>query len=313
MFSNLQKSHMPFIAHGKVPEFKPKAFCCLWVNGKWKLHHLENDEWKRVNTGLPDDATECSPTAEYIDGKWKISFIAGGFEADRSFYLYRVSDLDNPTSEKVVQADVGYIWKNKIVSAKRNGTIDIYEPRQPISLNLPNVEYLYRISYNPNNPQELLISGKLKTGELFSWICNPTAKYLQEICNGNEVAYKMAISKGKYYYAKRNDGFEDRTIVEAENLQKRDLDFEENIAITLNVQSPSNLKMLQNFTSATFRWAKSGFRIADDETLEKRKAICDSCKYWSPTSRMGMGKCLKCGCSSLKLKFKTEKCPIGKW
>lgn len=304
---------MPFIAHGKAPEFKPKAFCCLWINNRWKLHHLENGEWKRVNTGLPEDATECSPTAEYVDGKWKISFIAGGFEADRRFYLYRIPDLDNPVSEKVVQADVGFIWKNKIVSAKRNGTIDIYEPRRPISLNLPTVEYLYRISYNPNNPQELLISGKLKTGELFSWICNTTAKYLQEICNGNEVAYKMAISKGKYYYARRNDCFEDRTIIEAENLQKRVLNFEKNVVITLGVQSPSNLKMLQNFTRASFRWVKSGFKIADEETFGRRKSICDSCQYWNAKARMGMGKCLKCGCSSFKLKLETEKCPIGKW
>ena len=313
MFSNLQKSHMPFIAYGKSPEFIPKAICCLWVNNKWKLHHFENGEWKRINTGLPEDATECSPTAEYIDGKWKISFIAGGFEPDKKFYLYRIADLENPISEKVLQADVGFIWKNKIISAKRNSEIFINDSKQSISLRIPNVQWLYRISYNPDNPQEFLISGQLNTGKLFSWICNPTAKYLQEICNNDEVAYKLAISHGRCFYAKRGNGFEDRTIVEAENLQKRDLDFEENIAITLKVQSPSNLKMLQNFTSATFRWAKSGFRIADDETLEKRKAICDSCKYWSPTSRMGMGKCLKCGCSSLKLKFKTEKCPIGKW
>ena len=176
-----------------------------------------------------------------------------------------------------------------------------------------NVQWLYRISYNPNNPQEFLISGQLNTGKLFSWICNPTAKYLQEICNNDEVAYKLTISHGRCFYAKRGNGFEDRTIVEAENLQKRVLDFAENVVMTFGVQSPSNLKMLQNFTNASFRWAKSGFKIADDETLEKRKAICDSCKYWSPTSRMGMGKCLKYGCSSLKLKFETEKCPIGKW
>lgn len=58
-------SHMPFIAYGEAPYFEPKAFCCLMLNGKWKLHHFYNGKWERVNTGLPDDATECSPTAEW--------------------------------------------------------------------------------------------------------------------------------------------------------------------------------------------------------------------------------------------------------
>ena len=77
--------------------------------------------------------------------------------------------------------------------------------------------------------------------------------------------------------------------------------------------SPSMLKMLQNFTNATFRWASAGFKIADDETLAKRQAICDTCQYWKASARLGMGKCLKCGCTSLKLKFDTEKCPAGSW
>ena len=71
--------------------------------------------------------------------------------------------------------------------------------------------------------------------------------------------------------------------------------------------------MLQNFTNATFRWASAGFKIADDETLAKRQAICDTCQYWKASARLGMGKCLKCGCSLAKLKLASEKCPIEKW
>jgi len=73
------------------------------------------------------------------------------------------------------------------------------------------------------------------------------------------------------------------------------------------------LKMLQNFTSATFRWASAGFKIADDETLAKRQAFCDTCQYWKASARLGMGKCLKYGCSLAKLKLASEECPIGKW
>lgn len=35
-------SHMPFVAHVETPELAPKAFCCLKIGGKWKLHHCEN-------------------------------------------------------------------------------------------------------------------------------------------------------------------------------------------------------------------------------------------------------------------------------
>ena len=57
----------------------------------------------------------------------------------------------------------------------------------------------------------------------------------------------------------------------------------------------------------------AGFKIADDETLAKRQAICDTCQYWKASARLGMGKCLKCGCSLAKLKLASEECPIGKW
>ena len=43
---------------------------------------------------------------------------------------------------------------------------------------------------------------------------------------------------------------------------------------------------------------------------EERKKLCKSCEnYFIPT-----GQCKKCLCFiALKIKFKNEKCPIGKW
>lgn len=111
---------MPFVAHATPPDYAPKAFCCLKIGGKWKLHHCENGQWKRVYTGLPEDATECSPTAEFVDGRWRISFIAGGHESDRRFYLYKIDGIGN-VSEKVVSADVWFIFKNRIVYGGRSG------------------------------------------------------------------------------------------------------------------------------------------------------------------------------------------------
>jgi hypothetical protein len=63
---------MPFAAYDG--NGSPQEFCCIQRDGLWKLHWLKGGKWKRIQTGLPDDATECGPTAEFEDGMWKLSF-----------------------------------------------------------------------------------------------------------------------------------------------------------------------------------------------------------------------------------------------
>ena len=217
---------MPFVAHGNAPDFAPKAFCCLKVGGKWKLHHYGNGEWKRVYTGLPEDATECSPTAELVNGRWRISFIAGGHESDRRFYLYKIDGIGN-VPERVVAADVGFIFKNRIVYGGRSGGLYIVNGEHMQKLTFPDVEYLYRVSYNPDNPSEWLISGQTKSGGIFSRVCNIFAGTLQSLCVNGKPAYKAALFNGRCFYAERGgNGFEDRRIVEAADFTRTDLEFE---------------------------------------------------------------------------------------
>ena len=295
-------SHMPFVAHGNAPDFAPKAFCCLKVGGKWKLHHYENGEWKRVYTGLPEDTTECSPTAELVDGRWRISFIAGGHENDRRFYLYKIDGIGN-VPEKVVSADVGFVFKNRIVYGERIQ-----------KLTFPDVEYLYRVSYNPDNPSEWLISGQTKSGGIFSRVCNVFEGSLQSLCVNGKPAYKAALFNGRCFYAERGEnGFEDRRIAEVADFTRTDLEFEKSAILETLDTLPTTFQMVGKFTKATYNWAKSGFKLADEAELARRKSICNKCNFWYPDARMGLGKCLKCGCSSAKLKLASEKCPIGKW
>lgn len=314
-FKENTKSHMSFVAHGASPNFEPKLFACLMVNNKWKLYHFENSVWQRIYTRLPEDATECSPTAEYEPktGKWKVSFIAGGFEYDRTFYLYKIDDLENPHPEKVAIADVGFIWKNRTVYGSRKGNIFICDEAQTLELKFENVEYFYRISYNPNKPNELLISGQYHDGEIFSWICNPYNKTLFQVSVNNEPAYKMALFNDECFYAKLGNDFEDRQIVQAESYSKEPLDFDSIVEIAEINSDPSNLQMAMNLSSSAIKWAKSGFKLADENTLKKRDEICSKCEFWEASARLGFGKCLKCGCSSPKLKLASETCPINKW
>lgn len=334
-------SHMPFVAYGSSPEFKAEQFCCLKVGGKfkrsaneisvqterpegrdapkeasqWKLHHFDGETWKRINTGLSEEATECSPTAELIDGKWQVSFVAGGAEPDRKFRLYKIADLGNPQSEVVCEAEVGFLWKNRIVFGKRSGGLYVSDASKTQKLTFANVEYLYRVSYNPSNPNELLISGQYNSGELFSWACNVNARTLHSLCVNGKPAYKAAFFGNILYYAERgnSDGFEERHIASSESYEKTPLSFDEVVSVETEKPAQGNIELLKHFTNATIRFAKSGFKIVDTETLAVRKAICYKCEFWDSSAFFGRGKCRKCGCSSAKLHLTSEKCPIGKW
>lgn len=213
--SDNRYNHMPFAspdAQGNAGEF-----CCILTNGLWKLHRFNGTRWKRLKTGLPDDATECGPTAELEDGIWKISFIAGGWDGDRRFRLYRMYGISGtPMAQKF--ADVGYVRKDQVVYAGRRGPIIIIEPERKITLTLHGVEYLYRVSYDPFRPNRMLISGQYGGGEIFSWTYQPGMKILNNVTADGVAAYKCAFYRDECFYAKREARFEERRIVKAECL-----------------------------------------------------------------------------------------------
>lgn len=74
--------------------------------------------------------------------------------------------------------------------------------------------------------------------------------------------------------------------------------------------------MATRFARSMTEWAGSGFKLADEETVKQRQAICNDCPYWEDTGLIGwgFGRCGKCGCAGhLKLGIAVEKCPLGKW
>lgn len=228
-FNDNRYTHMPFACPDQ--NGNPKEFCCILTGGVWKLHHFTGKRWKRIKTGLPDDAFECGPCAEFEDGMWKVSFIAGGAKSDRQFKLYRMLGFD---AEPMVQvaADVGFVWKDRVVHAGRRGSVTIIEPGRTITLTLNGVEFLYRVSYDPFQPNRLLISGQFPGGEIFSWAYQPGMKKLYEVVADGVPAYKCAFYEGGCYYAKREDGFEERHIVKAESLVMNEVRAEEHIIET---------------------------------------------------------------------------------
>lgn len=78
-------------------------------------------------------------------------------------------------------------------------------------------------------------------------------------------------------------------------------------------KSPGMMEMTKNVLGAAKRFVDGGFSMVSDDEYKRRMELCAPCEFWNPSARMGMGKCLKCGCTSAKLRFATEKCPLNKW
>lgn len=211
-------THMPFVAYSKTGE--ATYFFCKQVCGFWKIFYcLDGETCHRLNTGLPDDTTECSPTAEWENNCWNISFLAGGAEADRTFYLYRMQGIESQP-DKLEKADYGFYWNPKTVYGLRSNSFLIKDAGKEIKIEIPDAEFIYRLSYIPEDPNQLLITGQNKSGDWFSWIYHLIQNSLHAIIADGLTAYKCCFFKGRCFYASRgaDDGFEERHIVEANEI-----------------------------------------------------------------------------------------------
>ena len=228
-FTDKRFTHMPFAAPGENGE--PEQFCCIQNDGLWKLYHFTGRKWKRVRTCLPADATECGPCAEFVDGGWQLSFIAGGWKGDRRFRLYRMFGLNTEPMAQTF-ADVGFVRKDQVCYGYRRGPVIIREPGRTLTLNFHDVDYLYRVSFDPQQPNRLLISGQYPNGEIFSWTYKPGMRLLKSVLADGVAAYKCALYNGDCYYAERIEGFEDRRIRKAQILEYSDIPAEKHISET---------------------------------------------------------------------------------
>jgi hypothetical protein len=94
---------------------------------------------------------------------------------------------------------------------------------------------------------------------------------------------------------------------------------EEELAYLKVLDSPSVLqsakgisKKIWKFTEAFAKWVKSGFKIVQQEDLDKRLNVCKTCEHFNST----LTKCDYCGCLlSIKARWATEDCPLtpSKW
>ena len=235
------ESHMPFAAPDPAHGFAPREFCCMKIGGVWKIHQFRDGVWERVNTGLPDDMTECGPVAESVDGVWHLTFIAGGSERSRVFKLYHIGGLDEGSLPvAVTAASSGFVMKSRLVYAPRSGPVTVEEPGRTMRIKFGDAEYLYRLSYDPFHPSRLLVSGQSFNGKIFSRLYDMVRGELFDLEADGEPAYKAALWKDQCFYAKRvGANFEDRRIVAANMLRKRRLDADLFLTIETETNSRS--------------------------------------------------------------------------
>jgi hypothetical protein len=86
-------------------------------------------------------------------------------------------------------------------------------------------------------------------------------------------------------------------------------------------QSPSNAKLVKTASKAMWNWARSGFSVVDDDTLQARRSICTACPHLVEGSSSllhrlaGSGSeadeaCGLCGCPvEKKTRMASEQCP----
>lgn len=71
--------------------------------------------------------------------------------------------------------------------------------------------------------------------------------------------------------------------------------------------------MAKNLAQSVGKFIGNGMKIVPNAVFFKRKEICLACDFYNKEAFGGTGRCMKCGCSTAKLKLPHEKCPIGKW
>lgn len=76
---------------------------------------------------------------------------------------------------------------------------------------------------------------------------------------------------------------------------------------------PSLFAMARGLAKSTAKHLADGAKNVSKETHEKRLAICSACPSWEPGRFMGLGRCKQCGCSGIKLQWRTAVCPLAKW
>lgn len=205
----MESLHMPFWAENI--DGKSIHFFCKLIAERWKMFYQKQGQAPvRLETGLPDMWNECCPSASWKDGA-HISFVAGIPEG--RYHLYTMDMGSEP--QRLMAADVGYArwgWK---VHGMRRGPVVIEHASKTMLLNIKDLTYLYRVTFDACQPIIALITCA-RNGHDESLSVNLQTGETKRISLENGVCLYKAChaGNGQYVYANRlsDDDFELREL-----------------------------------------------------------------------------------------------------
>lgn len=216
----VKNTHMPFLTidengeyvlffcSGRIDEADSKTFKRLW-----KLWCITGSRMWQIETGLPDNITECSPTAWYDGENWNISFIAGDEILGHRSQLYQMKGKTLDTLGLAISiefTDCGFVAKSRRVHGSVLNLIHIYDRNQgKFDLELPGA-WIGRISYQADKLDRILIGGQWQM-ERYSFTLEYdlfSGKQSFLLCD-NKPAYKPTIYGGTVLHVRCNGRYPD--------------------------------------------------------------------------------------------------------
>lgn len=165
-----------------------KLYYCLWASR----------QPTRLNTGLPQDYIECSPSMYQDAGQVYVSFISGTLsERGPDYYLYTMSgpSIDRlSTAVRAVPAPTffGFINKKYICVSHQQGISLTDRDTKKQTILTCSLQRILRVSYRAETPDILLITGVGDDQAPKTLHYNPTNKVVDDIRSSVPV-YKSSI------------------------------------------------------------------------------------------------------------------------
>ena len=206
------KSHFKDLARKKVVVYRP-----------WKLHFMSwsDQQPKRIETGLPASAVECSPAFYHANGTYFVSFIGG--VPGRNAVGYHLYQMSGPTLDELQAATpvrsnptfVGFL-SEKYICYGRKGLIHLDDRAggEQLRLRAPFARVL-RVSFRTDEPEQLIMTGSSEEGEVVNLVYAVDTGETYEI-SSTESLYKPTLHDDQVVFAKKlSHDFEDRELWKA--------------------------------------------------------------------------------------------------
>lgn len=216
-----ESSHMPFRARIDDHEI---LFFCTMIDGVWKIHFQidDSDEIFKIQTQTLDKDIECAPTFSPAgNGKYFFSFVSG--QAKRCLFYSQIEHhmalLEPFEQKRMAITYAGFVSEHRAahIIQKQDRPYVIISDRPGMVLMLPE-RFCYRVSFQFDDPEVLLISGAFEDGEIYSLSYNLQTDEQYLLYDNYIPMYKASIYEETYEYAQKSGpDFEDRHIVKAEN------------------------------------------------------------------------------------------------